>query len=290
MARLRGADPAARTSFPTLRMQENLYAIGDIQGCLESLEGLLEQLPADARIIFAGDIVNRGPQSLATLRLVRELTRSGRAAGTVLGNHDLHLLAVAAGSGRIHRKDTIREILEAPDCDELIDWLRSQPLLIETESTIFVHAGIPPEWTLEQARAYAAEAEAGLRSPNWRAYLQDMYGNEDKVGRPRSAARMRSILNGLTRMRFVDAEGRLDFNPKMNPIDAPAGFKPWFDCPRRIHKRICFGHWSTLGLLVRPDVVAVDTGCLWGGSLTAIRLSDGRIYTEQCPQWAPPGC
>lgn len=271
-------------------MQDNLYAIGDLQGCLESLEGLLEQLPENARIIFVGDLVNRGPQSLATLRFVRELSLAGRCTGVVLGNHDLHLLAVAAGTGRLHRKDTIGEILEAPDCDELLDWLRRQPLLIETDTTLFVHAGIPPQWTLEEARAYAAETEHELSSDHWRAYLKDMYGNEDKVAKDKSAARMRGILNGLTRMRFVNAEGHLDFGPKMGPADAPEGCKPWFDCPRKVQKRICFGHWSTLGLLVRPDVVAIDTGCLWGGALTAIRLSDGRIYTEQCPQWAPPGC
>lgn len=271
-------------------MPNDLYAIGDIQGCLESLEGLLEQIPADARIIFAGDIVNRGPQSLETLRFVRDLCLSGRALGTVLGNHDLHLLAVAAGSGRIHRKDTIREIFEASDCDELLDWLRRQPLLIETEATIFTHAGIPPQWTLQEARSYAQEAHEELSGKNWKKYLQDMYGNEDKVAAGKSAARMRGILNGFTRMRFVDAQGRLDFDPKTNPADAPQGCIPWFDYPRKIHKRICFGHWSTLGLLVRPDVIAIDTGCLWGGALTAIRLRDGRIFTEQCPQWAPPGC
>ncbi len=271
-------------------MDENLYAVGDLQGCLESLQGLLEQLPQQGRIVFVGDLVNRGPSSLATLRLVRDLCVSGRALGTVLGNHDLHLLAVAAGSGRMHRKDTIKEILDAPDCDELLDWLRSQPLLIETDSTVFVHAGIPPEWTLQEARAYAAEAGAELSSDHWRAYLHEMYGNEDKVDKKKSSARMRGILNGLTRMRFVDEKGRLDFDPKMSPSDAPKGFKPWFDCPRKVNKRICFGHWSTLGLLIRPDVVAIDTGCLWGGELTAIRLSDGRIYSEQCPQWAPPGC
>ena len=271
-------------------MQNDLYAVGDIQGCLESLEGLLEQIPAEARIIFVGDIVNRGPQSLQTLRLVREMCLQGRALGIVLGNHDLHLLSVAAGSGKMHRKDTIEDILKASDCNELLDWLRCQPLLIETDSTIFTHAGSPPQWTLEQARSYAQEVHEELSGRDWKKYLQDMYGNEDKVAAAKSSARMRGILNGFTRMRFVDAQGRLDFGPKMSPIDAPRNCIPWFDCPREIHKRICFGHWSTLGLLIRSDVIAIDTGCLWGGSLTAIRLRDGRIFSEQCPQWAPPGC
>lgn len=270
--------------------QSDIYAIGDIQGCLESLEGLLEQIPENARIIFVGDIINRGPQSLESLRLVKRLIETGRAVDTVLGNHDLHLLAVAAGAGKLHRKDTIGEILTADDAGELLDWLRARPLMIETDETVFVHAGIPPEWSMKDARKYAAEVETALRSDGWKEYLSGMYGNDTDPKADGKTQRMRAILNGFTRMRFMDAKGRMDFDPKMGPKDAPKGLIPWFDCKRKVKKTICFGHWSTLGLLIRDDVIAIDTGCLWGGELTAIRMRDRRIFTEKCPQWAAPSC
>lgn len=270
-------------------MAGELFAVGDLQGCLESLKGLLEQLPKSAHIIFVGDIVNRGPQSLKTLRKVKKLCDSGRAE-MVLGNHDLHLLAVAAGAGRVHRKDTIGEILEARDCDELIDWLRKQPLIINTPGTVFVHAGIPPAWTLKDALSHAEEAHRALAGDDWKAYLQGMYGNDNYSDSLSGPARMRAILNGLTRMRFMDPEGNPDYSIKEGLGAAPAGYKPWFECPRRVTKTICFGHWSMLGLMLRPKLIAVDTGCLWGGTLTAVRLSDRRLFQEPCPEWAAPAC
>ncbi len=270
--------------------QSDIYAIGDIQGCLESLDGLLEQIPEKGRIVFVGDIINRGPDSLGSLRRVKSLVETGRAINSVLGNHDLHLLAVAAGVGKMHRKDTIADIFSAPDAKELLDWVRNRPLLLETDDTVFVHAGIPPEWSMKHARKYAEEVHLALASDNWKLYLSEMYGNDTNPKTDDPNSRMRAILNGFTRMRYVDEDGRLDFGPKMNPCAAPKNMKPWFNCKRKIKKTICFGHWSTLGLISRPDVIAIDTGCLWGGSLTAVRLSDRRIFTEQCPQWAAPGC
>ena len=270
-------------------MPSFLYAVGDLQGCLESLENLLEIIPPNAELLFVGDLVNRGPQSLETLRFVKRLCVESRAR-TLLGNHDLHLLAVAAGAGSVHRKDTIGEILTAPDCQDLVDWLRCQPLLIDTPDVVFVHAGIPPHWTLEKAKTLAKEAETHLSSDHWKDYLQNMYGGtvfqDDLTG----ADRMRGILNGLTRMRFIGPDGEPEFTLKEGADKAPAGFKPWFECRRRVTKTICFGHWSTLGLIVRPDLVAIDTGCLWGGKLTAVRFPDRRLFQETCPQWAAPGC
>ena len=270
-------------------MTPSVYAVGDLQGCLESLTNLLEIVPKNAQLLFVGDLVNRGPESLATLRYVKGLCDAGRAR-TLLGNHDLHLLAVAAGAGSVHRKDTIGEILTAPDCEDLIDWLRRQPLLIDTSDTVFVHAGIPPRWTLEQAKTLAHEAETHLQADDWKDYLQGMYGAENFRDDLTGPARMRAIFNGLTRMRFIGPDGEPEYNLKEGADKAPAGFKPWFECRRRVTKPICFGHWSTLGLILRPDIVAIDTGCLWGGKLTAVRLPDRRLFQEICPQWAAPGC
>ena len=270
-----------------------VYAVGDIQGCLDSLDELMDQLPNDARLIFLGDVINRGPRSLDSLRRVKKLIDSGKSLGMVLGNHDLHLLAVAAGAGKLHRKDTIGEILTAPDRDELIDWLRRQPLLLEVPQApdfVFVHAGIPPQWSMKEARSRAREIETMLRSDDWARHLAGMYGNDTDPETADSAARMRAILNSLTRMRYLTRDGEQDFGPKMNPKQAPKGVQPWFDFKRRVKKTIVFGHWSTLGLVMRKNVIALDTGCLWGGELTAVRLSDRRIYTQQCPQWSAPAC
>lgn len=269
--------------------EQETYAVGDLQGCLESLTGLLEQIPQSANLIFVGDIVNRGPQSLETLRTVRDLCEEGRAR-IVLGNHDMHLLAVAAGAGNVHRRDTITPILEAPDADELIGWLRRQPLMIDTPDTVFSHAGIPPQWDLALAQDLADEVHIQLSAETWRLYLDCMYGNENYFEGIRGPARMRSILNGFTRMRFVKPDNELDFDLKEGLGAAPDGYRPWFECRRKVTKTICFGHWSMLGLLMRPNLLAIDTGCLWGGMLTAVRLSDRRIFQEPCPMWAAPGC
>ena len=192
-----------------------LFAIGD----LESLEELLTQLPQDAELLFVGDLVNRGPQSLQTLRFVKNL---GSRARSILGNHDLHLLAVAAGAGEMHKKDTIADILSAPDRDELINWLRNQPLLIEQGDVLFAHAGIHPLWDLPTAQKLAQEAHEALAGPQWQRCLQGMYG-------------MRAILNGFTRMRFVNAlTGELDFDLKEGAGTAPKGWVPWFEYKHRL--------------------------------------------------------
>lgn len=269
-------------------MRRDLFAIGDLQGCLESLEGLLEQLPADAELLFLGDLVNRGPQSLETLRFVKAL---GDRAEALLGNHDLHLLAVAAGAGEMHRKDTIGEILEAPDRDELIDWLRRRPLMLEREGFVFAHAGIHPLWDLDTARSLARETEAALSGSGWKSALAHMYGNTQWDPGLTGEDRIRATLNAFTRMRFVDRRtGALDFDQKEGVGTAPEHLVPWFRFPERrlAGTPVCFGHWSMLGRISRPDLVAIDTGCLWGGELTAMRVSDRRFFTEKCPCWANP--
>ena len=236
-------------------MTPSVYAVGDLQGCLESLTNLLEIVPENAQLLFVGDLVNRGPESLATLRFVKKLCEAGRAR-TLLGNHDLHLLAVAAGAGSVHRKDTIGEILTAPDYDDLINWLRRQPLLIDTPDTVFVHAGIPPRWTLEQAKTLAHEAETHLQADDWKDYLQGMYGAENFREDLTGPTRMRAIFNGLTRMRFIGPDGEPEYNLKEGADKAPAGFKPWFECRRRVTKPICFGPVSYTHLTL-PTIGAV---------------------------------
>lgn len=268
---------------------DSIYAIGDLQGCLESLLGLLEQIPKNSHLVFLGDIINRGPDSLKTLLKVKNLCDEGRAE-CVLGNHDLHLLALVARGEAPRKKDTLKDIFDSKDFDTLIDWLRHRPLLIEKEDFIFVHAGVPPSWALEEAKARAREVEKNLSSDNWKNYLFDMYGAENYSEALTNPARMRSILNALTRMRFLASDGSLDFSVKEGLLKKPDGDIPWFEAPRKINKTICFGHWSMLGLVLREKTIAVDTGCLWGGTLTAVRLSDRKIFQEPCPMWAAPGC
>lgn len=272
------------------------YAIGDIQGCLNALQCLLKRLnfdPAIDRLWLTGDLVNRGPDSLGTLRFVRSL---GDAATTVLGNHDLHLLAVAAG-GRASRSDTLDEVLRAPDALELLDWLVRQPLM-HRDATLgwtLLHAGLSPHWTIEQATALAREAETALRSPQRNTLLLQMYGNEpsqwqdDLVG----MERLRFIINCFTRLRYCDAQGRLLLQFKGAPEDQPGAAIPWFSVPgRRVSgERIIFGHWSMLGRIHWPEaaVWGIDTGCLWGGQLTALCLESGELHTCDCKTYKAPG-
>ncbi len=268
----------------------DLYAVGDVHGCLESLKKLLEKLPENARLIFLGDIVNRGPESLETLRLVKSLCEEGRAK-CLLGNHDLHLLAVAAGHGSLHRRDTIGEILEAPDRAELISWLRHQNIALFEENTLFVHAGVHPSWDLETAMQLAAEAEKQLSGRRWKSYLRDMYGPDQWEETLEGQARMRAVFNAFTRIRFISrTTGKLDFDVKEGLAAASPDLIPWFDDRNRALRgqTIVFGHWSMLGLLLRPDIIAADTGCLWGGSLTAVRISDRRAFMQRCPLWRSP--
>jgi bis(5'-nucleosyl)-tetraphosphatase (symmetrical) len=262
-----------------------LIAIGDVQGCLASLDALLAQLPQDARLVFVGDIVNRGPDSLGALRRVREL---GERAVTVLGNHDLHLLAVSAGIRPMHDDDTMQPILDAPDSAELIDWVRTRPLAHFEEGTLFVHAGLLPSWGVPQALALAGEVEAALRAPDHREFLAAMYGNRPARWEESLAGheRLRCVLNALTRLRFVGLDGAMDLRLKGRPENAPPGWVPWFEHPERASRGtpVVFGHWSTLGLMIREDAIGIDTGCVWGGKLTAISLPDRGVVQVECPK------
>ncbi len=276
----------------------NTFVIGDLQGCQQQAYALLEQIAAwsdarglpPARILLAGDIVNRGPQSLASLRFARA---QGERLQAVLGNHDLHLLARFHGIGRDHKSDTIAAILAAPDCAELIEWLRHRPLAWLEDGVLLVHAGVLPQWTCEQTLALAHEVETVLRGPDWGDFLREMYGNhpsrwDDNL---RGIERLRCIVNGLTRLRFCAADGEIDFATKEGAGGAPAGFMPWFDVPDRNSSTttIAFGHWSTLGLILRENLISLDTGCVWGGKLTAVRLQDRTVLQGQCPQHQKPG-
>jgi len=268
------------------------YAIGDIQGCHEALDRLLDAIrfdPATDRLWLVGDLVNRGPNSLATLRFVRSL---GSGATTILGNHDLHLITVAAGYARLHRGDTLDEVLAAPDCDELLDWLRQQRLMHVQDGVAMVHAGLLPQWTVEQALALAREFEAALRAPEYRDLLSTMYGNlpdawsDDLVG----ADRLRVIVNAMTRMRLCTHDGRMEFTHKGSADNLPEGFVPWFNVPERRSRDslVIFGHWSALGLFPTRNVIGLDSGCLWGGALSALRLEDRKIFQVRCPALADP--
>ena len=262
------------------------YAIGDIQGCYDALQELLETIrfdPARDRLWLVGDLVNRGDQSLAVLRWAMGL---GDAAVTVLGNHDLHLLAVAEGTQEAHRGDTIHGILNAPDRDELLAWLRRRPLMHMQDNAVLVHAGLLPEWTAPQALSLAHEVEDALRGARYHEFLLQMYGNQpthwknDLTG----ISRLRVITNAMTRLRFCSVGGVMEFTQKGDPNNPPSGFMPWFDVPQRASREatIIFGHWSALGLQVRANLVALDSGCLWGGHLSAMRLEDRQIFQVPC--------
>jgi len=262
------------------------YAIGDIQGCYAEFEQMLQQLkfnPAHDQLWLVGDLVNRGAESLAVLRRVKSM---GDAAITVLGNHDLHLLAVAAGVAELHHSDTLDEILNAPDRDELLTWLRQQRMLYVQDNHVLLHAGMMPSWTVQQAQQLAHEVEQVLRGADYIPFLAKMYGNtpqqwDDKLtGYPR----LRVITNALTRMRICTVQGDMQFKFKGEVGDVPEGYLPWFDVPERASAdvTVVFGHWSALGLIVRPNVIALDTGCLWGGNLTAIRLEDRKLFQVKC--------
>lgn len=255
-----------------------LFAIGDIQGCAAAFDALLRKIafrPSRDRLWLVGDLVNRGPNSLGVLRRVMGL---GRSVTCVLGNHDLHLLATVAGRRELSPADTFHDVLEAPDLGAIIDWLRHRPLLHHDRITkrVLVHAGVPPGWTVAQARAEAREVEEQLRGRNWRHSLRAMYGGEPSSWSPKlqGADRRRYTINALTRMRYCDRRGRLDLSYSGAPGTQPKGLLPWFDVPdRRAAKtHIVFGHWAALGLLRRRDVTALDTGCVWGNQLTAVRL------------------
>jgi len=270
-----------------------IYAIGDVQGCYDDLLRLLDTIafdPGTDNLWFAGDLVNRGPKSLEVLRFVKSL---GDNAVSVLGNHDLHLLA-AYDSGIVHKKDTFRPVLDAEDVDELIDWLRFRPLFHSNGEFCLLHAGLPPQWDLEATRALAAQAERVLRSDDYRLFLQEMYGNQPDrwSGDLEGVPLLRFIVNCFTRMRYLDADGRLDFTHDGPPGSQPPHLMPWFAAPKRRSAglRIVFGHWSQLGYYEGDHCYAIDTGCLWGGQLTALRLGDPvERISIACPGYRRPG-
>ena len=275
-----------------------LYLIGDVQGCDAALGRLLDTLafsPSRDRLVLLGDLVNRGPQSLAVLRRLMALEG---AAACLLGNHDLHLLAVAQGVRKPHRSDTVGDILNAPDRAALLDWLRQRPLALRERGILMVHAGVLPQWTAARTLQLAAEVEAVLRGADWALFLHQMYGNQPDQWHDglQGAARLRVIVNALTRLRFCSADGRMEFDTKDRGADgAPAGYLPWFDVPGRAtaDEVVAFGHWSTLGWLTRPDLISLDTGCVWGGALSAARIGDTarqrQLIQVHCPQAQAPG-
>jgi bis(5'-nucleosyl)-tetraphosphatase (symmetrical) len=264
------------------------FLIGDLQGCRDALDRLLAAIgfsPSRDRLHVLGDLVNRGPDSLGVLERLHAL---GDAATCLLGNHDLHLLAVAAGVRPAHRSDTLQAVLASPQRDAWLDWLRQCKLADRAHGWLLVHAGVPPQWSAEQTLALAGEVEALLRSERLDAFLPRMYGNEparwdDAL---QGDDRARVIINALTRMRFCTPDGTMDFETKEGPTAAPRGYHAWFDVPTRrtADTPMAFGHWSTLGLVERPNLLALDTGCVWGGPLTAARIDGGRreIFQVDC--------
>ncbi len=274
-----------------------LYLIGDVQGCDNALGRLLDKISFSASrdtLYLLGDLVNRGPDSAAVLR---RLMGYGAAARCLLGNHDLHLLAVAHGVRPPHRKDTLDGVLHAPDRPALLDWLRQQHLALHEHGVLMVHAGVLPGWNAAQTVALAAEVQAVLRGPDLPAFLHQMYCNlpdrwNDGL---QGADRLRVIVNTLTRIRFCTPDGQMEFTVKDGAVAAPSGFMPWYDVPGRATagQPVAFGHWSTLGAVVRPDVISLDTGCVWGGCLSAWALSNdaggGRRVQVDCAQAQAPG-
>ncbi|MEO6856156.1 MAG: symmetrical bis(5'-nucleosyl)-tetraphosphatase [Rhodoferax sp.] len=278
-----------------------LYLIGDLQGCDGALQRLLETLdfsPSRDTLYLLGDLVNRGP---ASLEVLRRLKGYGGAARCLLGNHDLHLLAAAHGIRPTHRLDTLQGILQAPDRTALLDWVRHQRMAmhetLEGQDILMVHAGVLPGWSPVLTMALAAEVEAVLQGPHLSAFLGQMYGNtpakwnDDLQG----ADRLRVIVNALTRLRFCTTDGVMEFDSKEGAGTRPEGYLPWFDVPGRqtAHMAVAFGHWSTLGWLGRRDVLSLDTGCVWGGSLSALRIgatpAANELIQVRCEQAQRPG-
>ena len=262
------------------------YAVGDIQGCFDSFRRLLDLVrfdPARDRLWLVGDLVNRGPHSLETLRFVKGL---GEAAITVLGNHDLHLVMLAEGHSKKRDDDTLDAILAAPDRAELLDWLRQRPMMHVENGHALVHAGLLPQWTVARARKLAGEVEAALRAENYREFLANMWGSEPPCWRKDLSGwpRLRVIVNAMTRMRFCSAEGVMEFKAKGEATDPPKGYLPWFAVPgrRSADHVLVTGHWSALGLKIEPNLLALDSGCLWGRHLTAVSLPERKVFQVDC--------
>ncbi len=254
-----------------------IYAVGDIQGCAPSLKSLVKKLPAKSKMIFLGDLVNRGPDSLGALRHLKSLQETGQAE-CILGNHDLHLLAIDAGFRKPKGLDSIDKILTAPDRIELIEWLRNRPMALSNGKVLTVHAGVLPQWDLEQAIECAQEVEKALRKKTYKDFLANMYGNTpDKWSDSlKGYERLRVITNALTRLRFCTPSGKMEFTSAQGLDNGPKGYLPWFKAPKRKTQDtlVYFGHWSTLGLLRQNNVIGLDTGCVWGGKLTAMEISE----------------
>lgn len=257
------------------------YCIGDIQGCLSGLERLLKEIafdPAKDRLLAVGDLVARGEDSLGVLRLLKSF---GASFQTVLGNHDLHLISVYHGHGRLRKGDNVEAILQANDVDDLIAWLRQQPMLIEHGEYLIAHAGIYPWWSADMATKCARELESIIGDPSKEIFFSQMYGNEPDcwTNQLASTERLRFIANAFTRMRYVHADGRLDLRAKCHPSEHTGSSRPWFEFYNGSHQCL-FGHWaSLLGETLRPDVLGLDTGYVWGGRLSAIRLDDHQYFS-----------
>jgi len=254
-----------------------IYAVGDIQGCAPSLKALVKKLPTQSKMIFLGDLVNRGPDSLGTLRYLKQLQEEKRIE-CILGNHDLHLLAVDAGIRKTKGLDTVQPILDAPDRAELIHWLRHRPMALSNGKVLTVHAGVLPQWDLQQTIECAQEVEKALRNKSYKDFLANMYGNTPNKwdNSLKGYELLRVITNALTRIRFCTPTGTMEFESKEGFEDGPKGYIPWFKTPKRKTQDtlIYFGHWSTLGLLQHKHVIGLDTGCVWGGKLTAMEIPE----------------
>ncbi len=262
------------------------YAIGDVQGCFDELQALLERVGFNRthdRLWFVGDLVNRGPKSLAVLRFVREL---GERAVVVLGNHDLHLITQHEGFERKRKDDTFDDVLGAPDAQELVDWLRARPMMHAEGNWAMVHAGLLPRWTIQFALKLGKEVETALRAPDYRDFLANMYGGKPARWDDALAGwdRLRVIVNAMTRMRFCTPEGAMEFHA--SGAEPPAGYSAWYDT-RRDQETIVFGHWSALGLRLTEKLAALDTGCVWGGALSALRLEDRWLVQVPSPGYQP---
>jgi bis(5'-nucleosyl)-tetraphosphatase (symmetrical) len=271
----------------------SIWIIGDVQGCCGSLDALLAHPSIseepDAKFWFAGDLVNRGPQSLQTLRRIMSLDDRSTS---VLGNHDLHLLAMAAGVKKPSKNDSLLDVLTAPDAGDLINWLRHRPLAHYEHDHLMVHAGVLPKWDVKKTLSLAHEVEQVLRSKNWQKVFLKMYGDEPVFWKEGHAGskRLRIIINTLTRLRMCTPKGHMALNIKSSPESHRGTLVPWFDLPNRATSdvTIVFGHWSTLGLKVEPHIICLDTGCVWGGHLTAMRLQDRALVQIPCHQSIDP--
>jgi bis(5'-nucleosyl)-tetraphosphatase (symmetrical) len=264
------------------------YAIGDVQGCFDELTQLLAKVnfaKAD-RLWFVGDLVNRGPKSLDVLRFVRDL---GSRAVTVLGNQELHLIAQHAGVERPHKGDTFQDVLDAADGAELVDWLRRQPMVHVEGAYAMVHAGLLPQWSITKAVALGNEVGRALAAQDYQEFLKSMYGDKPDrwADRLSGSDRLRVIVNAMTRMRFCDRKGRIDLEGK--GTEPRKGYLRWYQTRSKEERTLLFGHWSQLGLVVQPHVLGLDTGCVWGGALSALRLEDRTLFRVPCAGYQSPG-